>query len=120
MLAKRTVVVALPPFFCRRRPPPTFGTSFKISHYSSASPGKRQVDCGSGIQRLIRRIRDCAEKLGGGWERDKAERTAKLYDDDGHGIDVGLRLLPLAAVIMAARVLPPQTNRRRMTKTCRV
>ena len=32
------------------------------------------------------------------------------------GTDVGLRLLVLAAVIMAARALPPQTNRRRIKK----
>ena len=24
-------------------------------------------------------------KLGGGWGRDEAQRTAKRYDDDGHG-----------------------------------
>ena len=39
------------------------------------------------------------------------QRTAKRYDDDGHDKDDGLRLLLLAAVIMAARALPPQTNR---------
>ena len=39
----------------------------------------------------------------------------KRYDD-GQGKDVGLRLLLLAAVVMAARALAPQTNRRRMTK----
>ena len=55
-------------------------------------------------------------KLGGGWESDELHRTAKRYDDDGHGKDIGLRLLLLAAVIMAARALPSQTNRRRLTK----
>ena len=49
-------------------------------------------------------------------ERDEVQRTAKRYDDDGHGEDVGLRLLLLAAVIMAARALPPQMNRRRTKK----
>ena len=44
------------------------------------------------------------------------QRTAKLYDDDGHGEHVGLRLLLLVAVSMTARALSPQTNRRRMTK----
>ena len=107
MLSKRTVVVALPPFFCRRRPPPTFGTSFKISHYSSASPGKRQVDCGSGIQRLIRRIRDCAEKLGGGWERDKVQLTAQRYDDDRHGRYVELKQPRRAAVTLSLRSCCP-------------
>ena len=33
----------------------------------------------------------------------KVQRTAKRYDDDGHGKDGGLRLLLLAAVIMAAK-----------------
>ena len=51
------------------------------------------------------------DKLGGGWERDNLQRTAKRYGDDGHGKGVGLRLLLLAAVIMSARSLPPQTNR---------
>ena len=42
------------------------------------------------------------------------QRTAKRYDDDGHGKDVGLRLLLLlllASAIMAVRALPPQTDR---------
>ena len=93
-----------------------FSLGIALQHCSSTTPGRMQVGYGPWIRWLVSRIRSCADKLGGGWERDKAERTAKLYDDDGHGIDVGLRLLPLAAVIMAARVLPPQTNRRRMTK----
>ena len=46
----------------------------------------------------------------------QVQRTVKRYDDDGHGDNVGLRLLLLAAVILVARALPPQTNRRRMTK----
>ena len=75
-----------------------------------------QVDCGSWIRWLASRIRSCADKLGCGWERDEVQRTAKRYDDDGHGEDVGLRLLLLAAVIMAARALPPQMNRRRTKK----
>ena len=62
------------------------------------------------------RTRSCAGKLGGGWERDEVQRTAKRYDNDVHGKDVGLRLLLLAAVIMATRALPPHTSRRRMTK----
>ena len=41
----------------------------------------------------------------------KYSETAKHYDDDGHGKDVGLRLLLLAAVTMAARALPLRTNR---------
>ena len=65
---------------------------------------------------VSRVIRSCADQLGGGWERDKAQRTAKRYGDDGHGKYVRLRLLLLAAAVMAARALPAQTNRRRMPK----
>ena len=55
--------------------------------------------------------------VGGSWERNRTQRTAKRYDDDGDGEDVWLRLLLLlAALIMATRTLPPQTNRRRMSK----
>ena len=75
-----------------------------------------QLDCGSWIRWMVSSIRSCADKLGGGWERDKIQRTAMLYDDDGHGKYVGLRLLLLAAVIMAARALPAQTSRCRMAK----
>ena len=52
--------------------------------------------CGPWTRWLIR-IRSCADKLGNGWEKEKVQRTAKRYDDDGHGKDVGLRLLLLAA-----------------------
>ena len=62
-------------------------------------------------------IRSCADKLGGGRERDTVQRTAKRYDDDGDGKDVGLRRPVLAAaVMMAARAFPPQTNRHQMAK----
>ena len=46
------------------------------------------------------------------------QRTAKRYDDGGHGKYVELRqlLLRLAAVTVAATALPPQTNISRMTK----
>ena len=54
---------------------------------------------GSWIRWLVGRIRCCDDKLGGGWERDVVQRTAKRYDDYGHGKDVGLRLLLLAVVI---------------------
>ena len=60
--------------------------------------------------------RSCANKLGGGWEREKAQRAAKCYDDSGHIKVIGLRLLLLAAVIMTAKALSPQTNIRRMTR----
>ena len=75
-----------------------------------------QVDCGSWIQWLVSRIRSCTDKLGGGRERDKVQRTAKRYDDGCDGKDVGLRLPLLVAVIMAARALPSQTDRRLNTK----
>ena len=60
--------------------------------------------------------RSCANKFGGGWEREKVQRAAKRYDDDGHSKVSGLKLLLLVAVIMAAKALPPQTNIRQMTK----
>ena len=41
---------------------------------------------------------------------------AERYDDDRHSKYVGLRLLLLAVVIMAAEALAVQTNVRRMTK----
>ena len=44
------------------------------------------------------------------------QQAAKRYGDDGHSKDVGLRLLLLAAVILAAKALPPLTNIRQMTK----
>ena len=75
-----------------------------------------EVYCGSWIRWLVSRIKSCADKLEGGRERDAVQRTAKRYDDRSDGEDVGVRLLLLAAVMMAARALPPQTNRRRMTK----
>ena len=52
----------------------------------------------------------CANKLGGGWEREKAQRAAKRYDEDGQDKDIGARLLLLAAAIIAARALPPQNE----------
>ena len=58
----------------------------------------------------------CTNTLVGGWEREKIHRAAKGYDDDGHSKVIGLRLLLLAAVIMVAKALPPQTNVRQMTK----
>ena len=51
-------------------------------------------------------IRSCADKLGGGWERDKVQRTAKRYDDDGHGKGVRFRLFLLAAVAMRRERFP--------------
>ena len=75
-----------------------------------------QVDWGSWIRWLVSRIRSCADKLGDGKEIDTVQRTAKRYDDDGDGKYVGLRLLLLADVMMAARALPPRTSRHRMTK----
>ena len=49
------------------------------------------------------------------------QRAAKRYDDDGHGKVIGLRLLLLAASIMAAKALLPQPNIRQTTKrlSCR-
>ena len=78
-------------------------------------PGRMLVYCGSWIRWLVSRIRNCVDKLGGDWEGGQVQRTAKRYDDDGDVKDVELSLLLLAAVITAARVLPPQTNRCRRT-----
>ena len=99
---------------CRRFPRCIFGIVFFrycTTCTVSTTPERMQVVCGSWIRWLVSRIRICVDKLGGGWERDNLQRTAKRYGDDGHGKGVGLRLLLLAAVIMSARSLPPQTNR---------
>ena len=86
--------------------------SLYIVHYMyNNTPGRMQVGCGSWVRWLVSRTRSCADKLGGGRERDPVQRKAKRYDNDGHGKYVGLRLLLLAAAIMAVRVLPSQTNR---------
>ena len=83
-----------------------------ILHYMhSTTTGRMQVVCGSCIRWLVSRTSSCADKLGGDWGRDEVQRTTKRYDDDGHVKDVWLRLLLLAAVMVAARALPPQTNR---------
>ena len=58
--------------------------------------------------------RSCA-KLEGDWERNQVQRTAKRYDDDRHSKYIWLRLLLLAAVIMAVKTVPPRTNIRQMT-----
>ena len=95
----------------------SFAYLLKIMHYST-TPGWMQCDRGSWIRWLVRRIRSCADKLGGGRERYTVQRTAKRYDDDGDGKYVGLRLPLLAAMMMVAIALSPQTNRRQMaTKT---
>ena len=60
--------------------------------------------------------RSCANKFGGGWEREKVQRAAKRYDDDDHNKVIRLRLLLIAAVNMAAKALPPPTNTRPRTK----
>ena len=52
------------------------------------------------------RITCCANKLGGGWEREKIQQAAKRHNNDGHGEDIGSRLLLLAAAVVAARALP--------------
>ena len=65
---------------------------------------------------LVSGTKSCADKLGGGRDSDTVQQTAERCEDDGDGKGVGLRMPLLAAVVMAARALPPQTNRRRMTK----
>ena len=50
-------------------------------------------------------------------EREKVQREAKRYDDDdGHIKISGLRQLLLAAVIMSAKALPPQTKNEQTEK----
>ena len=87
-----------------------FSLDVSLEMYCTA-PGRMQRVCGSCIRWLVSRIRSCVDKLGGGWERDQVQRTAKRYDDEGRGIGAGLRLLLHAAVIVGAKMLPPQTNR---------
>lgn len=53
------------------------------------------------------------DKLRGCWEREKIQRLAKRYDDDGNGKDLGLRLLLLAAVTYYGGEAPPPTNEQR-------
>ena len=66
--------------------------------------------------------RDCsrsfANKLGSGWEIWNVQRPGKRQDDDGHSLDIGLTLvlLMLAAFIIEAKALPPQTNIGQITK----
>ena len=69
-----------------------------------------QVDCGSWIRWLVIRVRSCVHKLGGGKEIDKVQRTAKRCDYDSDGKYFRLRLPQLAAVIIAAIALPPQSK----------
>ena len=69
-----------------------------------------QVGCGPWIRWLVSRIKSCADKVGGGWERGQIQRTAKRYDDDCDGKNVGLRLLLLAAVVMTASPTNEQTS----------
>ena len=110
--------VALRPF-CRRSPLVSLSLELcplEVALQHCTVPARMQVECGSWIRWLGSRTRSCADNLGSGKEIDKVRRTAKRSDDDGDSKDVGLRPLLLAAVIMAARALPPQTNRRRMTK----
>ena len=80
---------------------------------TAPTPGRMQTcRCSCWIRWLLGRVRSlCANKLGGGQEREKTQRAAKRFDDDVHREFNGLRLLLLAAVIMAATSLPAQTNR---------
>ena len=82
-----------------------------VVYMYSTTPGRLKAVCDSWIRWLVSRNKSCADKLGGGWERDEVQRTAKRYDDDGHGKGVGLRRLLLAAVLMLAAL------RRRTTRS---
>ena len=52
--------------------------------------------------------KSCANKLGGGWEGEKAHRAAKRYHVDSK--EIGSTLLLLAPVVIAAKSLHPQMN----------
>ena len=52
----------------------------------------------------------CADKLGGGRERDAVQPTAKRHDDDSDGNDVGLRLPLLAAFICGGESASPENE----------
>ena len=54
-----------------------------------------EIVCGSWIRWLVGSTGSGADRLGGGWERDEVQRTAKHYDDAGHGKGVGFNLLLL-------------------------
>ena len=92
----------------------------EVASPTAPRPGRTQVDGVWWIRLLIETnnySRSCAKKLGGGWERDKAQRAAKRYDDDRHSKYMSLRLLLLYAVVVEAKALPLQTNLRYMTKS---
>ena len=83
----------------------------------SLTPGRIQVDAVDGFGCLSEEI--IAGKAAQAVRRrlgNEVQRVAKRYDNDRHSKVIGLRLLLLAAVIMAAKALPPQTNIRQMTK----
>ena len=87
-------------------------------HYNSTTPGRMRVDCDSLIRWLVNRSRSCADKLGGGWERDTVQRTTKRYDDDGHGRDVGLRLCCLLLLLLCFFRHRVRLRRRRPGGAC--
>ena len=82
------------------------------------TPRTIQVNCGSWIPWLVSRIRCLADKLRGGREDLLcSERSTNRYDDDTVTAKVlGWHCWSFAVVILAARALPQQTNRRRMAQ----
>ena len=86
--------------------------SMVAASLTAPKPGRMSVDAVDGFGRSSVENYSCANKLGGGWEREKIQRAFRRYDN-GRGNDIGSRLLLLAVAIMAARALPPQTDRRR-------
>ena len=72
------------------------------------------VAAGDGSRWLVGRKRSCASKSWGGWEREinnsgRPSATTTTVTSEY----IGLRLLLLAAGVMAAKAWPPQTNGRR-------
>ena len=53
--------------------------SLALHHMYNTTPGRMPVVCGSWIRWLVSRIGSGADKLGGDWEEDEVQRTAKHY-----------------------------------------
>ena len=58
----------------------------------------------------VSRTRSCTDKLGSSWEREKAHRAAKRYDDDGHGSNVGNGTAAACCCYYGDDPPPPPTN----------
>ena len=77
--------IALPPSFCRRCPLRIFGTVFFRYCTKLVHRGKCKKTAVYGFGGWSVGLIAPLTNLGGGWERDKLHRTAKLYVNDSHG-----------------------------------